>query len=790
MRTQKISIKFKTLFDFIAFITLIIFFILEILNVINVNLNNKLVFDLIIVLLPAIITIVSISLSLAKEKVYGVSLDDFVKLRKKSIYSFTHMVIIMAISIGLYTIFSIFTTYLTILLLDVFAFNYSLIFSIQEIPVLVRNKKRLNKIIKYRYQNTNKSELFMDQSNTKTLHDVIQFMVLNDGIIASYNSLKQYRGKESGSYNSNLFDYLLTSQNEYFWDASLDLEVLSSNIGGKYKNIEIIKAIDTAYSNIIVLLSNDVSINYKNDFTEDKTYHLTRSIFALHRICTNLKLEAKENNNLKEITTDIVLSSFSEKRDEKKDLSFAVLMSVVSLKDGEVWFIRQLRDNNLYPSSLFSFENNLLGLFISIFISHIIRKKLVSDEKINILNSFLLEPAAGLNSDGSSWNQLMAKMLEFSNSKFVVKSLIDLIEIYNSIPESQYYFVKNMMVTDALNDFDKRNIIDAWLEIVMFGDCFGIEKKDIEDVINCLDDATKACFIDTISKKWIIDNQLNKNYQISFLNAFNIHFDKVDVNFYNKDIIEFLIKYKNDYYKNNLIEKINNDIEDIKIMKDKIKTTFNLSISNNEFLDNNIDLSREQSVFFSWRLEKGDLKMLLDAYLKQLPESIMYSFRKEIEANISPLVINDYKLTKEQMNQILDFKPDKHSLLNGIIYNTTDEIKQIGYNIPSLKTRMLPTNLYMKDDCIRINAEYDEEHSNIRFLNDEEIDNIIDNEYQLINGLYRFSEYSNDITRSFLVTRDELKQLLKKRVMYAFIVFKKKIIIDKSKCLWFKNSEK
>ena len=410
----------------------------------------------------------------------------------------------------------------------------------------------------------------------------------------------------------------------------------------------------------------------------------------------------------------------------------------------------------------------------------------VSNDKRNNILTFLSEPAAGLNSDGSSWNQLVARMIEFSNSKLITSSLKELIHIYESIPESQYYFIKNMVVTDASRNFNKTDILDAWLEIILFGECFSIDKTDVEKVIKELDDDTKMFLINSLSKKWIVDNQLNKNYQIKFLKHFNIHVDAVDENFYNKEIIEFLAKYKNDYYKDDLINKINNDSEDVKEMKEDIKTAFDKCIQDNDFIDETVDLSSEKPVFFGWRLEKGDLKMLLDAYLKQLPESLMYSFRKKIESALEPEIIDGYKLTEQQIRLIEKFKPNKHSSLNGLIYNSADEMKIIGDDIPLIKSEWLPFNLYFKDSAIKMNAEYDDEHSDIRFLKDEEIDNIIDNEYQLINGLYRFSEFSNDTTRSFLVTRYELKQLLKSRIMYAFVVFKAKVVVDKEKCLWFK----
>ena len=98
-------IKLKNIFDTMVLISLATLFILELCKIVKLNFNNKLVFDIIVVLLPATITIVSISLSLTKEKICGVYLNDFIKLRSKSVYSFPHMVLIMSISIALYTVF-------------------------------------------------------------------------------------------------------------------------------------------------------------------------------------------------------------------------------------------------------------------------------------------------------------------------------------------------------------------------------------------------------------------------------------------------------------------------------------------------------------------------------------------------------------------------------------------------------------------------------------------------------------------------------------------------------------
>ena len=777
------------IFDGILVIILAVIYILELTKVIKVGFKNELVFDLILILLPSIVTIVSISLSLTKEKLYGVTISEFTKLRRTK-YSFIHMVIVMSLSIALYTVFCLTpSVVLTILILDAFDFIYSLLFSIQEIPLLVQDKRTLKRIIRDSYENRNKSEDFFEQRGESILFRVIQNMVLTEGIKSSYNMLKHTKGNDVTSYNSNLFDVLLSFQNKYYWDASEDLEVLSSNLSGEYKNIEIINAINRGYWNVEDLLSDDPDINYSNDFSDDKTYHLTRSIFVLHRICDNLKLYDKEKEKIKDIIHGGLLSKFSCDKYDKRFLSFVTSMSILSLKDGDIWFIKNLRDNNLYPSAIFSFDNCKLGLFISIFIAHILDKKLVPSDSIESIEFFLNEPTCGLNHDGSSWNMLLARMMEHSNPKDVAHSLIELLDIYDSISKYQYWFDNQGFISDASNNFEKRNIIDAWLEIILFGDCFYITKENVEDVINLLDADTKRILIDVLSKKWILDDKLCTTCKLRFLNYFSKENIIVSENYTNKPIIEYLASFRSEYYKRDLKEKINNDEADVVDMKNKIKSTFDDCIKGSSFYDRAIDLAKENKLYFTWRLEKGDLQSYFKAYLRQLPNSINLIFRKQIEKRIKPLYINNHELSEEQIDKIRKLTPAGRSAISGV-YNRTDELQKMIDGIPAVNENMvLPLNFFFKSDAIRLNAEYDED-TTIRPLKDEEIDYIIDQDYQMVNGLYRYSEFTNDTTRSFLVTREELKEILKSKIQYAFIVFKVKIIIDNKKCLWFDRKKK
>lgn len=502
-------IKLKNIFDTMVLISLVTLFILELCKIVKLNFNNKLVFDIIVVLLPATITIVSISLSLKKEKICGVYLNDFIKLRSKSVYSFPHMVLIMSISIALYTVFYMSSATMTIVLLDFFAFCYSVIFSIQEIPVLIQDKKRLNKIIRYAYDNINKTELFLIQNETNTLYRVIQYIVLNDGIVTAFNSLKKNRGKEIKKYNSKLIEHLLSIQNDYFMEATDDIEVLTMNLNGEYKNIELIKAINNAYSNVEIVLSNKDIIESDEDFNTNIISHLIKSIFALHRLCNSLKLEEKETNKLKIITSSILLANYSVNKRQKSMYTFALIMSVITLNDGDIWFIKQLRDNNLYPTALFSLDKCVLGLFISIFIAHILGKNIINEEKEVEIIAFLNEPTKGLNSYGISWNRLLANQIEFTSPVLLTNSLTQLIDIYRLVSPTQFTPFRSGATFDISQNFDERTIINAWLEIILFMRSYNIDIEDFKNVIATLNQDAKNKLIDTLSQKWIVDNLLN-----------------------------------------------------------------------------------------------------------------------------------------------------------------------------------------------------------------------------------------------------------------------------------------
>lgn len=771
----------KNIFDIFTMLSLILVVVFEVTGKININLNDKIVPELIITLLPTIITIVSISLSLAKEEVYGVSLGDFAKLRKKSIYSFVHMVIIMALSILLYTIFYLLSANISIIVLDCFAFVYSMIFLIQEIPFLVRNKNRLKNIIKFKYDNIDKDELFLTQSDNKTLYDIIQYIVLNEGFITAYSTLEDSKKNNTKSaYNSCLISYLIKIQNEYLLEVLETQKTFPQNLWNEYKNISILKSISTAYSNVKILLFGENEINKNVVINIDSISLLKTTIFELHELSINLNLN--DDRKLQEIINEFLLSYFNQ-TNSKEILQFIMLLLIDSLKKGETWFFESLRNTILSPQIQFLSNKYLFsfGLFISIYLSYILDNNLLDKEK----SAKILKECSTVSIDNrQSWKQLISRSIEFAKQKIITESLTELVAIYDVFPNEQYFVPWR---TNNYINFSKADIINSWLEIIIFNNHIDISEKDVENVINDLDEKTKKIFIDTCLEKWIKNNQLNNDYQIKFLNLFSMECFTTEEENYNKTIIKFLINITKDTIKKEKINKYHNHQEDAEKINKKIKDEFLGYIYNSEFYTNEIELSKENSKCFVVKVTTDNLDCLLDYYLEQLKHSLAYSFREEIELSLKPELINDNNLNEQQISKIMALNPDKHSLLSNFNYNFYESLK----DIKLVKNEMLPNNLYFQDGAIKINVEYDEKHSGIKVLNDGEISDIIENDYQEINGLYRLSEVLNDTNTaiSCLVTREELVKILKEKTRYIFVVYKKKLSIDINKCLLFKRSD-
>ena len=70
----------------------------------------------------------------------------------------------------------------------------------------------------------------------------------------------------------------------------------------------------------------------------------------------------------------------------------------------------------------------------------------------------------------------------------------------------------------------------------------------------------------------------------------------------------------------------------------------------------------------------------------------------------------------------------------------------------------------------------------MRKLNSNEINSLIDRDYKIVNGLYRYADSQND-SSSVFISREEVYKLIQEKYFYASIVFKYKFYVDKNTVL-------
>ena len=190
--------------------------------------------DIILVMLPMIFTIITISLSLPSEKIYGISITKFRRLRVGIYFSFLEMILITVLIFTLYTFFKIFNSITLIWALDFIAIVFAILFTIQEIPILVHNNKSIINVVKKAWMSKNKKSMEYGTSAIRTdLHTVIQNIVLQNGIVSTYNALKN---EGSGSWTITCSNPSISNVNVINSTSTNSIVAIDSRDSGHNKN--------------------------------------------------------------------------------------------------------------------------------------------------------------------------------------------------------------------------------------------------------------------------------------------------------------------------------------------------------------------------------------------------------------------------------------------------------------------------------------------------------------------------------------------------------------------------
>lgn len=783
-----VSIK-HLIIDFFLFVSIISIFVCESIFVKNGDSSWKSSFEklnyvdslnIVSVLIPAVITIVSIVLQLNQEKIRGVTRTEFSKLRTTWAQGFLSMSILMILMFALSSVALIISFRLTQISLSFVGLVYATWFLVQEIPLMVQNDHCINSIIANFYQRSNRQVVnIKDQSEFDIFTRTIRYSIFNFGLKETFLALKT-----KAKSPEELLDFLLDIQNQYLYSILNNQEIIKQNIDIIFEGLSVIKTINVGFYNVRDLVSYSNDFDYSKIYKDSKRlYMVSRNIFALHGIAKTISINRKEKSMLTNIMYTLISNIKYRKNFEKQSIALLTMLVVSTVQYGETWIIAAIRDIT-FPSAIYKARS--IGFFFLVYCFFIINRcRTAPEEAKKQVKSFLNESCLSLNSDGDSWISKARKQLQYADEDQLAALLNDFLFDYDQIDPDRYTVYGPLCTTitlDETTEFSKNLLVDVWIELLLFTPGIYGDGERICDALDKLSDENKEIVATKIKEKLLDDfGNLKSNIEPDFLAFIGL---KRPMSYIDPKLLSKLYKFSNDFFLKKELETIESEAvadADLNSFKTKLKKAFDKLCHSMDVFDNSLSLDNCFINNFGVRFNASGISELIDLYKENLSYdlgSLISNFIRTQE--ITSIDSDNYKLTPEVVSQVMSFGPDFMSSGSSLeYYANTDEKEIIAKNITTSNVCGLSRNLYWKGGAIRVAFEYLPEQSTFRRLKPDEIDYVIDNEYTMINGLYKYKKYSNSDISSFFVTREKLAEMISKTTFYSLITFKWKIIINR-----------
>ncbi|MFA7100559.1 MAG: hypothetical protein WC196_02200 [Bacilli bacterium] len=195
---------------------------------------------IITILLPTVITIISISLTLYRQNVCGVKGVRFNKLRIGFHYEFVQMISIMIAIIALYAFLSFFHLKYCIVCLDFISLSYVTFFSFTEIPLLAQQDKAVYGVINdaFTYYIIDEDHQTLEYGEERLiLNEVLTNQIFSLDIQTVYSLLKTGNKEEP-----RLLIHLFRLEEKFFLDFETDLPSWKDMCNNCYQGIDALKA--------------------------------------------------------------------------------------------------------------------------------------------------------------------------------------------------------------------------------------------------------------------------------------------------------------------------------------------------------------------------------------------------------------------------------------------------------------------------------------------------------------------------------------------------------------------
>ncbi len=753
--------------------------------------------DIIIVLLPLVVTILSITVSMSREPIYGIENTDFRKLRGNKTYNFFDMMILTIFIVTVFSVVNIFNFVITVWTLSIVSIVYSIIFLNQEIPILIRDDKKIKKVIRNNIHKNIKEITLEVLPNEVSMLIALQNLLLTEGVISAYKVLET----DNRERNQVYIDKLLSLQNEYLFGYIDNHTLVIESLTSKYKNIEILQAIDTAIKNINDIIGLNDQLNVLEIYgDEEHFYHITRSLFSLHRILTELKFEKKFENEFSGIIINMFMKiKFGKTSEPINRFLYKILNAMVinTVSKNELWFLEILRDSS-FGDTFSVYGSDEYMAFISIYLYYLVKleNRVPEDFKTKI-EDFINQPARGLNSNGESWAQIFRHKMNYMNSEEINTILLKMLSIFECNSNSFTWYEPPFQGArwssiNGNHTFSRELIMNWWIGFILTDSNLQAHAFNNEIILQLpkLNKNNADIFAVELNKNWFEDDKLKTGSILPIAKFYGVK-EKVESYMERSELVLSLINFKNDRLKKQIIDEIQeHQVTPDALEKHKRVLANGLEKAIQEFsvLDTSIDLSDGKQKYFGILFDTRWSEALVQSYADKMPESLSRLIFDDFSEN--ELVEQKKKVIKEYdvdtLKKIVSFKPTARyayiydSRANGEKLKLIEKINEIPFG----EKLWLPHDLFIRNKAISVNFEYLESESFVRKLTLDEINIIADRDYKLVNGLYKYVEGANG-DRSILLSREELLKLVSDKFFYAGIVFKYKAMYKIEDILYF-----
>lgn len=752
--------------NLITFIFLIVFICLTIIELlfhcllntsyISCKLTSVFPYDVISALIPTIIATIGISLGNPNTKIYGLTRNEWLTAKRKymKLLEFKNYLFISIIIFASYFLYSGFNLHIASIITTIISISLTITICIEEVPFLIQDKTLIKKDLKELYG----LAFNKDDENNKVEQELLRTALFNFFIEEGIDKFQEL-------FNDNFGDVLydaLEPLNVFLFNGNKIKEDSLKDFNFEYKGINL----KDSYKNICNSLSILFGEKYKNE-------KFLSNYFFMYRIGQTISLL----NKYGEIINDSYLSRhvfcsffgfglYFKQEEIPYIYKYSNYLLTITLPERKKWFFDDLLDSSSF-TKFYDNKNESYLLFVSMYLYYVYCYDKTRKEFVEII---INEKRNGVNNGYLTFKTMILNSLNVSNFDLAVKQLPFLLKCYKSLEHSHYDYYMNdphFFGGAYTTNFNEYRIIRWYFEFINNAYRSKAEFNKFKEMFESLIEEDKESVVDVYED---YDNFKTLS-EISYSELYEFDFNELQ-----DDFKDQLNAYFNDFKKKQ-IENIENTDTNIEELKNKVKESLK-EIHSECFKEelNKSDITNEyystyNTSFNNTKLDTLPLSIKNNLIYKAY-ELIDIAIDNKIKSNNS---LNTYNIDKIKTD-LIDKNPNDLYLMSNI-YDYEKVFKKhhcdINYNNLHEGILSLSNSIIYKKDSLLFDIEIDESSIRKSEVTDLDIENIINNQYKLINGKYRYEYFKENKYHYVFITREELQERLK--YVYESLSFKFKI---------------